>query len=643
MRSQTALRLSLFFLVLFLLPLSCSSNGSEPSAAPHKTEGTDVTIRFPEGDPSVPVAKGGPGFAPSPDSGWATATDFQPEGSSEAVKGGAVRYWMRFPPTLRIVGKDSSTSACRVIEELCYESLLERHSDTLDFIPRLASHWWISDDKLTFRYRINPRAHWADGLPVTADDVIASWQLLNDSSILQPSMQVVYGHFERPKALSKYLVEIQAKQSSWRNFIYLSTLKILPAHHIGGLSGKDFLTRYQFQAVVGSGPYELRNRDVKKGKSITFRRRSNYWGRHERFAVGRFNFDLIRLVSTEDSVLALEKAKKGELDILPVGKAKDWALDLPRLDQVDRGLLVMCRVQNDRPIGADGIVINMRVPPLDDVRMRKALAHLYNRKKLISKLFYGLYFPLASYFPEATPDEEIPNDPLDYDPEEARRLLRQSGWKKFNRDGILIKDGRPLKLELIYSSKSVERYLSLFQEDCRRAGVKIHLKQLTRASRFQTTYGNRNFQLATQGWSGSVDPSPETAWLSTLADQKNNNNLVGFKDKRVDDLCRAYEEAYDPKKRSAILREIDQRIFDAHPCVLGWASPDIRLTHWNRFGRPDGYIGRTSGPESVLTTWWVDPAREKSLKSAKLNPDMSLDPGPRVIRYWHEQAARLSR
>jgi len=194
-----------------------------------------------------------------------------------------------------------------------------------------------------------------------------------------------------------------------------------------------------------------------------------------------------------------------------------------------------------------------------------------------------------------------------------------------------------LELELVYSSKSVERYLSIFQEDCRKAGIKIHLKQLTRASRFQTTYGNRAFQLATQGWAGSVDPSPETAWLSSLADQKNNNNLAGVKDPLIDALCVKYESSFDKEERSKILHEIDRRIFAAHPCILGWASPDIRLVYWNRFGHPEWTIGRTSGPESVLTTWWVDPQKEKELKHAKRDPEVRLDSSPRMLHYWRRE------
>ncbi len=189
---------------------------------------------------------------------------------------------------------------------------------------------------------------------------------------------------------------------------------------------------------------------------------------------------------------------------------------------------------------------------------------------------------------------------------------------------------------MVYSSKSVERYLSIFQEDCAKAGVKVHLKQLTRASRFQTTYGNRSFQLATQGFRGALDPSPEATWLSTLAGQKNNNNLAGLQHPRVDELCRNYEMAFDPRQRIAALREMDRIIFHEHPCILGWYSPSIRLIYWNKFGQPDEPLGRTAGPESALTTWWLDPHKERLLKAARRDSSRRLPVDPKLADGPHE-------
>lgn len=611
-----------------------------PRSPPEVDNGRSVLRRaqaeFPAGDPSVPPEQGGPGFAPAADSRWQTAADFPPEGSPEAVKGGAIRYWMRFPPTVRIVGKDSATAAGGVLRDLCYESLLTRHSDTLQFLPRLASHWWISDDRQTFRFRINPRAHWADGRPVVAADVIATWRLLTDPGIRQPAQQVIFGKFDEPVAVSIYIVQVRCHDDARSNFRAFSTMPILPAHEIGEMEAADFLGQFQFHAVTGSGPYALGDGDIRPGRSLTFRQRSDYWGAGERFAVGQYNFDLVRLVSTEDSVLGLEKTKKGEIDVYRIGKAKDWAVDLPRLDQVQRGLLVLKQIDNDEPVGVTGIVINMRVAPLDDIRIRKALCHLYNRELLIAKLFYDAYRPTDSYFPDsqyANPD----NERIRYDPQRAADLLADAGWSQRDAYGYLLKGGRRLQLEVLYSSKLVERYLSVFQEDCRKAGIEIRLQQLTRASRFQLTYGTRQFQLATQGWSGSIDPNPASVWHSDLADQRNNHNLSGFTSRRVDELCERLESIAEDDERIAVLREIDGLIFAEHPCVLGWYSGYVRLAYWNKFGHPPWYLGRTASAESVLRTWWIDEARAAALKKAKADTTIRLDPGPREVLYWKQR------
>ena len=568
-----------------------------------------------------------------------TDADFPLEGAPDAVKGGRIRYWVGgFPATLRTVGKDSGSVATAILKKLCYESLLGRHSDTMEFIPRLATHWWIAPDRSTFRFRINPRAHWADGRPVVAEDVVATWTLLTDDGLLQPSLGVVYGKFHRPRALSKYLVEVKAEERSWRNFLFFATMAIFPAHVLEGMTGKDFLARYQFDLITGSGPYRVRLADVRKGQSVTLRRRPDYWGQNERFAAGRYNFDVIRLVATEDYVLALEKAKKGAVDAFVVTKAKDWAVDIPRLDQVQRGLLQMTRIENDDPRGASGIVLNMRVAPLDDARVRKALCHLYNRRKLIAKLFYDEYRPLDSYFPGrvyANPK----NVKIRYDPEAAVRLLAEAGWSERDGEGVLVKDGHRLELDLLYSSKVAERYLSVLQEDCLKAGVKIYLKQLTRASRFQSTYGNRSFSLATKGLAGRLDPNPETTWRSELADQQNNNNLSGFKDPEVDRLCDEYDRTTTQKARVKILRKIDGILFRRHPWILSWWSPYTRLIFWNRFGYPAWMLGRTAGASTLLETWWIDEEREARLDAARRDASIRTPRIPLDNAYWREHAA----
>src|SRR6185295_8889772 len=157
----------------------------EEAKAPPPNPPAESTPK-PEAVPEVVTAEqGGEGFEGK---GWQTSTDFDLIGDSRAVKGGAFREYIQdFPKTLRMAGPESSTGTDYLIGNCLYETLLMLHPTTLEYIPSLATHWKVSPDKLTFRFRINPQARFSNGEPVTAGDVVASWKLITDKTIQDPS------------------------------------------------------------------------------------------------------------------------------------------------------------------------------------------------------------------------------------------------------------------------------------------------------------------------------------------------------------------------------------------------------------------------------------------------------------------------
>ena len=178
-------------------------------------------VTVPSGaDPSASAEDGGSGFENIAASlGYKTHIITQDEikyfGSDKAVKGGTLHdVATRFPATMRLFGKEANYLENYWIEILCYESLLSLHPLTYDpVIPSLASHWKISENKKKFWFRINPDARWADGRRVTAEDVVATWFLRMDETILDPSQQVTYGKFEEPIAESMYIVSVESKEA----------------------------------------------------------------------------------------------------------------------------------------------------------------------------------------------------------------------------------------------------------------------------------------------------------------------------------------------------------------------------------------------------------------------------------------------
>jgi microcin C transport system substrate-binding protein len=261
-------------------------------------------------DPSVPADQGGRGFTGN---GWETNSDFGLIGDPRAIKGGVFReYLLDFPANLRIRGPESNTALNYMIQPMVWETLLTLHPTTLEWIPALATHWQISDDQTTFRYRINPNARYSDGQPVVADDVVASWNFVMDEGLQDPSARLVYEKFERPVAESKYIVRVRARDLNWRNFLYFSgSLYILPAHVLAKVDGATYLKEYNYKLLPGTGPYVVNETDVVKGQSVTIRRRNDYWAERHRRNVGLNNFDEIREIVVRDQNLAFEMFKRG--------------------------------------------------------------------------------------------------------------------------------------------------------------------------------------------------------------------------------------------------------------------------------------------------------------------------------------------
>ncbi len=266
-----------------------------------------------------------------------------------------------------------------------------------------------------------------------------------------------------------------------------------------------------------------------------------------------------------------------------------------------------------------GLAINTLKPPFNDVRLREALQHLLNRPLMIEKLFYNEYQPINSYY-AGTPYENPDNPKNEYDPALAVKLLGEAGWKDRDAQGRLTKNGQPLAMELLYFYKPYEGALTTYQEELRKVGIGLNLRFITPETLYSLVY-QRKFELAMVIYAGLVFPNPETSVASSLADQNNNNNITGFKNKRVDELLGQYDKEFDQKKRY----------------VLFWEPSYTRFAYWNKFGMPAGYFTRFGDYRDVPGIWWVDPAKEAALKNAMAG-NGKLPVGAVDDYYWIEYA-----
>jgi microcin C transport system substrate-binding protein len=639
-------------LFLTAICLACLMAASCSNPAPEKTTASTPTATnanasqnkndypvFPDvdagADPSVSAEQGGKGFKGE---GWETNTDFDLIGDPRAVKGGLLRdHLPDFPGTLRTQGPESNSAFNYGITSMVYEPLLSIHPNTLAYIPSLATHWQVSPDKMTFRFRINPNARFSDGVPVTADDVVATYDFMMDKTLEDPSNILTFGKLERPVAESKYIVRVKARELNWRNFLYFSGMSIYPAHILKDVNGARYLKDFNFKVLPGSGAYTIREEDVNKGKTISVRRRPDYWAEKARANVGLGNFDELRFTVVRDENLAFEMFKKGELDYYVVARAKQWIEDT-NFENVQRGLVQKRKIFNSQPWGTQGLAFNTRRPPFDDIRVRKAFTFLLNRQQLIEKLMYNQYLPLNSYFPGS--EYENPGNPKNpYDPEAALKLLAEAGWKDHDAQGRLVKNGQPLEVELLYDTKTFEPHLTVYQEDLRKVGINLNLRLSTPETNFKSM-SERQFQMMFAGWGSLLFPNPETQFNSKLADEKNNNNITGFKNARVDEICKQYDAMFNVDDRVRAIREIDGIVANEYQYVHLWYGPFTRVLFWNKFGTPPGYLSRTGdyfgdqGGPGIPQMWWIDTTKQAKLEEALRNPSVKLEVGPDEDRFW---------
>jgi len=564
-------------------------------------------------------------------------------GDPKAIKGGTLNYiHSLFPRTMRVIGQNSSQVLnSRTISALCYEGLLSQHPTTLEFIPRLASHWKISDDKMTFEFRINPDARWWDGMPVTSDDVIATWDLRMDETILSPAEQITYGKFERPIAKSKYIVSVKAKSVNWRNFLYFSTMALHPNHILKDLDGTAFLEEYAFSVIPGTGPYILEDKNIKNQESYTFERRKDYWDINSPFNRYKFNFDKIKVSVVKDNdALQYEKFKKGEQDIYNVQRSRRWVEETD-FTATEKGWIKKQRVFSEKPAGTSGYYFNMREWPFNDKRVRYAFCYLYDREKMNREMYYNEYGMMNSLY-SGSVYENKNNNPFKYNPEEAVRLLKEAGYTSRNSDGWLVHEtsNKVLSFEIVIQKTSAYMVTPV-QQMLKEYGIDMQIKFIDYNTMIKNVNA-RNFNICLLAYSGLVYPNPEGSLRSTLADQNDNNNVWGFKSPRVDELLDEYDVCFDQQRRIEIIREIDGIFSDVHPIAFSIARNYSRMMWWDKFGYPEWMFSRYVGEYwDSLYYWWYDKEKDNTLKEA-VEKGNSLPLKPIDMKYWPDYLSKNS-
>jgi microcin C transport system substrate-binding protein len=529
---------------------------------------------------------------------------------------------------------------------LIYETLFTRAYDELDIgtaYPQIADAVRYPPDFSYVIYRINPKAKWHDGTPITADDVVWSFDKTME---LNDGQRNYYRHVVKAEKTAPDQVTFTFDEAGNRELpLIVSELTILPQHWWEGkdANGKQRdISASTLEPPMGSGPYAIDQ--VIPSRSISYKRVPDFWGKDLNTYIGQNNFDAVRYEYFRDLNVQFEAFKADQFDYWPENEAKRWntAYDFPA---INAGKVKKETVNLDQVSGVMvGFIPNLRRPFFQDARVRKALNLVFNFEELNRTIFYGQYQRINSFFfglPSMTAATGLPtgrelellNSVKDQVPadvfttpyvspdngdatkvranlQQALALFKEAGYE-LKGNQMIGKDGKPVEIEVMLNGPTIERVALPYSQWLAKIGIKLTVRSVD-TSQFVERVRKRDFDLVYSGWGQSNSPGNEQIdmWSSQSADRQDSRNYAGIKDPAVDTLINAIVFNKGREDQIAAVRALDRVMMSNLYVIPSYTYLPDRIAYWDRFGHPEGYGKFTIG---FPTIWWWD--KDKAAKT----------------------------
>ena len=563
---------------------------------------------------------------------WETNNDDPPIGDSKALKGGTLYFYMDdYPLTFRLMGPNSNDAFASWNRAYTMDfALVALHPTTDRFIPLMATHWFIQSDQQTVYYKLDPDARWSNGRPVTADDYVFCWEMMQSPHIVDPFYNnYVKEYLKLVEKIDDGTLKVVGQRPSWRP-LYDYNLWPMPRHAIK--LGPDWVKEANNTPQVAAGPYVVT--EAVPGQKVVFTRNKEWWGYKKHYLQGMFNVDqiVLKVIPYERTLVYF---KKGEISLLPVGIAKVWAEEMD-FEALKKGWAHRKRVFLQIPSGIGGLHMNLEAPIFQSKDFRKAMQYLFPFEVINDKLMYNSYYRLVSAF-EGTEYANPDLKPYGFNPQKAREYLEKAGYKKRGSDGILVNDkGERAAFTVIFGDKTFERHLTVVKEKYKMAGVEMNLKLLEGATAFNRGL-ERKYEMIETGRVGGYYPEPNQYFHSRFKGVTNNNNIWGYGTPETDKLIETYMYDLDKTKRLEAMHKLDAIIQDEAFYIPFWDAPYIRILYWDYICWPDFYFPKRTQQISDFQVFWIDPAKETRLKEAmaagqSLGEDTVVDIDPYGIK-----------
>lgn len=469
------------------------------------------------------------------------------------------------PDTLRqVLGAEPSTlnpilasdAYSGEINGYVFDSLMETDLDTLEYKPKMAERWEISEDRKTYTFYLRKDVRWHDGVPFTADDVVFTFNAIKDPKTNAAVMQVYYQDVERVEKIDDHTVKFVYSKVYFKGLSVCGFIPLVPKHI---LEGADMEHHRFSRSPVGLGPYRFKSWDT--NKKIVLVRNEDYWG--EKPEIKRVEYLLVG-----DSSMALQLLKKGLIDVYEM-RAIEWVRQTGSAKFGENFYKLSYPGRGYSYIGW-----NAKGAYFSDKRVRRAMTLLIDLEKIKNKIQFGLAnFVTGPFFPFSKQNDPGVK-PLAHDVAGAKRLLAEAGWVDTNGDGWLDKDGKRFSFSYLYpsASKFSERLGTILKEEAKRVGIDVKIARLEWAAFLERTK-KRDFDAVSLAWGMPFESDPYQLWHSSQADIEGSSNYVSYANPEADKLIEAARVEFDEEKRNGYYHRFQRILYDEQPYTFMLANP----------------------------------------------------------------------